>query len=60
MMPLHRRLSIEDRNEVLDYLECDLSPENLACDGELSRSDTEQRRKYFNKLKREVKSFNWP
>ena len=25
----------KDRKHILDMLECDLSPENLACDGEL-------------------------
>lgn len=29
------------RQEVADSLDCDLSPENLTCDGELSRSQVQ-------------------
>lgn len=40
MMPIAPEL----RERFLD-LECQLSPENLSCDGELSRAEVEARRK---------------
>ena len=30
--------TVQGRQEVADSLDCDLSPENLSCDGELPRS----------------------
>ena len=36
------------RQEVADSLDCDLSPENLTCDGELSRSQVQKRWQALN------------
>ena len=33
----------QDRQRIANSLDCDLSPENLTCDGELSRGEVQQR-----------------
>jgi hypothetical protein len=41
-----RPLSLDnakDRQQIADDIDCSLSPENLTCDGELSRSVVEQK-----------------
>ena len=35
------------RKDILDMIECDLSPENLTCDGEAPRSEVKRR---YNEL----------
>jgi hypothetical protein len=47
----HPTLSVNkaaDRKEILDRLECDLSPENLCCDGELSGAPLRAKAKKLN------------
>ena len=34
----------QDRQQIADSIDSELSPENLTCDGELSRSQVQQRR----------------
>jgi hypothetical protein len=42
----------EDRQKIADALDADLSPENLTCDGELSRSQVQQK---YTRLTRAAK-----
>lgn len=45
-----------DLKQVLDRIEGDLSPENLTCDGELSRSQVSQKYRRLISLQQEVKN----
>ena len=36
-------LNKSDRQKIADYLDSDLSPENLSCDGELPRAEVNRR-----------------
>lgn len=40
-------LTDEDAQELFNSLECDLSPENLHCDGEISRAQANAKYKKF-------------
>lgn len=47
-------LSPEDHKYLRERLECDLSPENLSCDGELSRVDVARKRSFLTACQREL------
>ena len=47
-------LSAQDVQELLMGIEADLSPENLTCDGELSRSEVAERSAYLKSAQREL------
>lgn len=42
-------LNAKDRQEIADSIDCELSPENLTCDGELTRSQVQAK---YNRLTR--------
>jgi hypothetical protein len=42
------------RQEVADSLDCDLSPENLSCDGELSRSQVQAKYRQLTQVAKEL------
>ena len=42
----------KDARELLDSLECDLSPENLCCDGELRGAPLRAKTKMLNEAKK--------
>ena len=44
----------EGRQAIADIIDCELSPENLYCDGEIPRSVAERKRKSLTKLAREL------
>lgn len=46
----------DDRAELREHIECDLSPENLCCDGELPAAAVVQKRKYLEAVSRELDS----
>lgn len=46
--------SAADRKQIAEGLECDLSPENLTCDGELSAAQVRQRAKFLNACVKEL------
>jgi hypothetical protein len=46
------------RQRVADSLDCDLSPENLTCDGELPRSQVQARYKALTKAASELKQLD--
>lgn len=49
-------LSRSDIKDLLDRLECDLSPENLCCDGELRGKALQQKSKLLYGAKSELES----
>jgi hypothetical protein len=47
-----------DRQKIADSIDCDLSPENLTCDGELPRSLVQARYNELSKAARELKKLD--
>ncbi len=41
-------LTLEDVKNLYDSLDCDMSPENISCDGELSYGEVKKRSKFYN------------
>ena len=48
--------SAADRASLMLDIECDLSPENLTCDGELPRAMVIKRAKYLNACMKELRA----
>ena len=44
----------KDNQAIADSLDCDLSPENLTCDGELSRSQVQAKYRELTKAAQEL------
>jgi hypothetical protein len=56
-----RQLSLQnaaDRQAIADSIDSDLSPENLTCDGELSRSQVQARYKALTKAAKELQKLD--
>lgn len=51
-------LNAEDRQKIADSIDADLSPENLTCDGELPRSQVQQRYRYLVRCAEELRSID--
>jgi len=51
-------LNAQDRQKIADSLNADLSPENLTCDGELPRSQVQQRYQFLTRCARELQSID--
>jgi hypothetical protein len=51
-------LSAEDRQTIADSIDADLSPENLTCDGELSRSAVQAKHRQLTRAARELMSID--
>ena len=51
-------LNKSDRQKIADYLDSDLSPENLSCDGELRGLALKRRYAYLTKAAVELKSID--
>lgn len=47
-----------DRQRIADMIDASLSPENLSCDGELSRSQVNQKYRYLTKCAEELLSID--
>jgi hypothetical protein len=47
-----------DRQKIADSIDCDLSPENLTCDGELPRSIVQARYNELTKAARELQKLD--
>jgi hypothetical protein len=47
-----------DRQRIAEMIDASLSPENLTCDGELSRSQVNQKFKYLNRVAAELVSID--
>jgi hypothetical protein len=50
--------SAVDRQAIADSIDCDLSPENLTCDGELPRSLVQARYKELTNAARELQKLD--
>jgi hypothetical protein len=48
----------QDRQSIAENIDSDLSPENLTCDGELSRTAVQQRYKQLTAAARELKELD--
>lgn len=51
-------LNAKDRQAIADSIDGDLSPENLTCDGELPRSQVQQRYQFLTRAAAELKSID--
>ena len=51
-------LNGQDRQSIADSIDADLSPENLTCDGELSRNQVQQRYNFLTRAARELQSID--
>lgn len=51
-----RNLTKAQKAKLLQSLECDLSPENLCCDGELQGVALQDKAAYLNAAKRELET----
>ena len=47
-------LSEAEANDVIDSLACQLSPENLHCDGEISRAQAQRKYNYYMRVHRDL------
>ena len=50
-------LTENEINEVAEHLDCEMSPENLHCDGEISRAEAVKKGKYFLLAFKELQSY---
>ena len=51
-------LNAKDRQVVANRIDSELSPENLTCDGELSRSQVQARYSFLTRAAQELKSID--
>jgi hypothetical protein len=51
-------LNAQDRQAIADSIDAELSPENLTCDGELSRSQVQQRYNFLVRAAQELSSID--
>ena len=51
-------LNAKDRQKIAESLDCDLSPENLTCDGELSRSQVQAKYRELTRAVAELRSID--
>ena len=51
-------LNAKDRQAIANSIDADLSPENLTCDGELSRADVNFKFKYLTRCAEELISID--
>jgi hypothetical protein len=51
-------LNAKDRQKIADSIDSDLSPENLTCDGELSRSTVQAKYRMLTRAAEELRSID--
>lgn len=51
-------LNSKDRQAIMNRIDSELSPENLTCDGELSRIEVDQRYHYLTRVQAELLSID--
>jgi hypothetical protein len=51
-------MNAEDRQKIANAIDSELSPENLTCDGELSRSAVQQKYRLLTRAARELQSID--
>lgn len=57
----HKPLSLlnaKDRQKIAEAIDCRLSPENLSCDGELSRAEVNRRFRHLTRCAEELMSID--
>jgi hypothetical protein len=53
-----RLSNAKDRQQIADDIDCALSPENLTCDGELSRSVVEQKYRMLTRCAEQLRKLD--
>jgi hypothetical protein len=56
--PQFSLLSAVDRQAIAAMLDADMSPENLTCDGELSRSQVQARYRFYTRAAQELQGID--
>lgn len=56
--PQFSLLNASDRQYIASCLDADMSPENITCDGELSRSQVQQRYRFYTRAAQELLSID--
>jgi hypothetical protein len=56
--PQYSLNSAKDRQALADIIDCDLSPENLTCDGELPRAEVQRRYKTLTTAAKQLKELD--
>lgn len=51
-------LNAADRQKIAESIDCRLSPENLSCDGELSRAEVNRRYRHLTRCAQELLSID--
>jgi len=51
-------LNAQDRQRIADMIDCDLSPENLSCDGELPRAEVNRRFRELTRCADQLRSID--
>jgi hypothetical protein len=51
-------LNAQDRQRIAEMIDCDLSPENISCDGELPMREVRQRHARLTRCARELLSID--
>ena len=51
-------LSLDDIQDLINKIECELSPENLHCNGEISRSQAQIKKGYLESVQLELQKLN--
>lgn len=51
-------LNAQDRQQIANDIDCSLSPENLTCDGELSRSQVQSKYRMLTRCAEELQSID--
>jgi len=46
-------------DELCSSLDCDLSPENLHCDGEISVAEANRKYRFYNKVADDIADYTW-
>jgi len=55
--PMTFPLSQTDADKIASTLDSDLSPENLHCDGEISRAEANRKYKYLSRVVQELEAY---
>ena len=50
-------LSQQDINRIADSIDCELSPENLHCDGEISPAQAQRKGEYLHRVLRQLEQY---
>ena len=54
--PMRLPLTDAEADSIVEHLECELSPENLHCDGEISRTEAQRKYNFFMRVHAELEA----